>query len=377
MNDPISRRAVHVQVASRPDTGGADVGGEDRVVGGEPVDRGGDVLRMQRRVVPAVPGELVQPFAGPPVMRGHPVQVRRIGLGRDQRQQRIDRVLDGADQRNVDRHPAADLLAPHVDLDHRYPARIKLPVGEVGAEHDQRVAVLHRPVTRAESDQPGHPHIVGIVILDELLAAERVQHGCPQRFREADELVMRPGAPSAGQDGHPPGRIQHLSRGGKRGLRRPGHRRRCPHRSGLRAGRSVGQEHVPRDDDGGDPAALQRRPHRDFQDARELLGDADQLAVDAALAKQLLRMGLLEVIPADLHSRNVRSDRQDGHPAAVGVEQAVDQVQVARPAASSAYRQFPGQRRLPGSRERGRLLMTHMVPGDPPGPAQRVGESVQ
>jgi hypothetical protein len=88
-------------------------------------------------------------------------------------------------------------------------------------------------------------------------------------------------------------------------------------------------------------------------------------------------MGLLEVLAADLHGRDLRGDGQYRHPAAVGVEQAVDQVQVARPAAAGAYRQFPGQRRLGGRREPRGLLVPDMLPGDLAVAAQRVGEPVQ
>jgi len=62
---------------------------------------------------------------------------------------------------------------------------------------------------------------------------------------------------------------------------------------------------------------------------------------------------------------------------AVRVVQAVDEVQVARPAAARAYSQLPGQRRLGGRRERGGLLVPDMLPGNLAVPAQRVGETVQ
>jgi hypothetical protein len=95
------------------------------------------------------------------------------------------------------------------------------------------------------------------------------------------------------------------------------------------------------------------------------------------LAEQLLRMRLLEVLRADLGLRDLRRDRQHRHPAPVGVEQAVDQVQVARPAAARADRQLTSQRRLRARRERGRLLVPHVLPGDPAVPAQRVGEPIE
>ena len=249
--------AVHPHVARRPDARGADVDGEDRIRGGQLVDRGGDVLRVQRRAVAAGPGQMVQPGPGTPVMLGHPVQVRRIGLGLEQRQQRVNRVLDRADQRHPHLHPLADLLAPHVDLDHRDPVREERPVGEVGAEHDQRVAVLHGPVPGAESDQPGHPHVVGVVVLHELLAAERVHRRGLQRSGQRDELVVRAGAARPGQDRHRAGVVQHLRGGRQRLLLWADDRRGGPDRIRIGTGRGVGEEHLAGHHDHTDPAAGQ------------------------------------------------------------------------------------------------------------------------
>jgi hypothetical protein len=116
--------------------------------------------------------------------------------------------------------------------------------------------------------------------------------------------------------------------------------------------------------------------HRDFHHTRQLLGDADELAVHAALAEQLLRMRFLEIRAADLLARDVRGDRQHRHATAVGVEQAVDQMQVAGPAAGRADRQLSRHRRLAGGSERRRLLVAHVLPRDLAVAAQRVGEAV-
>ena len=126
----------------------------------------------------------------------------------------------------------------------------------------------------------------------------------------------------------------------------------------------------------GHATAFDRMTHRDLQDPRQLLGHADQLGVDAALPEQLLGVGLLEITAADLLARDVRRDRQHRDPAAVGVEQAVDEMQVPRAAAGGAYGQLPGHRRLAGGRERCRLLVTHVLPHDLTVAAQRVGEPV-
>ena len=143
--------------------------------------------------------------------------------------------------------------------------------------------------------------------------------------------------------------------------------------------RGVGalQEDLAGDDDDGNPALLDRGPHRHLEDPRHHLRRADEFAVDAALAEQLLRMRLLEVLRADLGARDVRGDRQHRNPAALRVEQTVDQMQVARPAAAGADRKLSGQRRIGGRRERGRLLVTDVLPSDFTGTPDRVGESVE
>jgi hypothetical protein len=135
-------------------------------------------------------------------VRRHPIEMLRSGFHRQQREQGIDRVRDRPDQRDVDGHPPADLLRPNVDLDHWHTFWIESAVGKVGAEHQQRVAVLHRPVARAEADQPGHADVVGVVVLDELLTPHRVHHGRLQRRCYPYELVVRAGTPGPGQDRH-------------------------------------------------------------------------------------------------------------------------------------------------------------------------------
>ena len=126
----------------------------------------------------------------------------------------------------------------------------------------------------------------------------------------------------------------------------------------------------------GDATAFDRMTHRDLQHPRQLLGHADQLRVDAALAKQLLRVGLLEIAAADLLSRDVRRDRQHRHAAAVGVEQAVDQMQVPRAATRGADGQLAGHRRLAGGRECCCLLVTNVFPRDLAVAPERIGEPV-
>ncbi len=88
-------------------------------------------------------------------------------------------------------------------------------------------------------------------------------------------------------------------------------------------------------------------------------------------------MGRLEIVDADLGARNVRGNRQHRHAAAMAIEQAVDEMQIAGTAASGADRELAGQMRLGAGRKRAGLLVAHMHPVDAADPPQRIGEAVQ
>jgi hypothetical protein len=137
------------------------------------------------------------------------------------------------------------------------------------------------------------------------------------------------------------------------------------------------EQDVARDHQDGNPFTTHRRLHGDPQDARQLRGRAHQLAVDAALPEEFLWVRLLEVPAADLAARNLGGDRQDGYPAAVGVEQPVEQVRVPGTAARGADRQLAGDGRIRRCGEGRSLLVSHVQPLDVAVAAQRIGEPVQ
>ena len=381
LNEPIRRRrAVHLSGSGPPRSHGVPTSAVK--IASSAASRSmmaGDVLRVHRRLVPAVSrASSSSRSRALPVVRGHPVQVRAVGLGRQQRQQRLDRVLDRADQAELDRRAAAE----------RSPARcrpgrsvhvvgIELLVGEVGAEHQQRVAVLHRPVAGREAEQPGHARRRRDCRTRRTpCRASACTTGAFSASASAMQLVMRAGAAAPAEDGDPLAGVEHVrGRASSDASVRPDHRRAArigdrPSRAdgGVGAGtsRPAPRRRRPR-------ARSTRRAHRDLQDARAAARGADQSRSNAALAEQLLRVGLLEVAAADLGARDVRGDRQHRHPAAVRVEQPVDQVQVARSAAARAHRELAGQRGLGGRRERRRLLVADVDPGDRrrPGAARR------
>jgi hypothetical protein len=137
------------------------------------------------------------------------------------------------------------------------------------------------------------------------------------------------------------------------------------------------EQDVARDHQDRDPPAAHRGAHRDPHEPRQLLGGAHELGVDAALPEELLRVRLLEVPAADLRARDLGGDHQDGDAAPAGVEQPVDQVGVAGPAAGGAHGELPGQGRLGRRREGGGLLVPYVQPLDAAVAAQRVGKAVQ
>jgi hypothetical protein len=69
----------------------------------------------------------------------------------------------------IDRRAAADLFGSHPPAQsaHRH---IELAVREIGAEHQEHVAIEHGVVTGREADQPRHANVKGVHRAANLLA---------------------------------------------------------------------------------------------------------------------------------------------------------------------------------------------------------------
>src|SRR5208282_1047945 len=107
-------------------------------------------------------------------------------------------------------------------------------------------------------------------------------------------------------------------------------------RTGCPLGRKIRTTHVAGEHDHAYPAFTNCALHRDVKNALELLGVRDQLAIMAAFLEKNFRMRLLEVSRADLAAGYMRRDREDRSIAAMSIEKAVDQVQVAGTATAPA-----------------------------------------
>src|SRR3984893_18351125 len=97
----------------------------------------------------------------------------------------------------------------------------------------------------------------------------------------------------------------------------------------------------------------------------------------AALLEQILRMGFLEISRPHLSRRDLRRNRKHRNARAVAVEQAVDEVQIAGPAAAGTNGELTRQMRLGTSREGRDFLMADVDPLDLALSPQRVSEAVE
>ena len=172
--------------------------------------------------------------------------------------------------------PAAGRSAP------RARPRIELPVGEVGPQHQERVAVHHRGVAGRKADEPRHADIVWIVVLDMLLAAQRVDDRRLQPLGQRHHLVVGTGAAGAAQQGDRPASFSNAASRSSSCIARPHHRlgRREPRRR-CRPSQPL-QRDVARNDDDRHAALADCRAHRALQDLRQLLRTGDQFDVVAA-----------------------------------------------------------------------------------------------
>jgi len=115
--------------------------------------------------------------------------------------------------------------------------------GEVGAEHQQHVAVADRAVAATVPEQAGHADRVGVVVLEPRLALEAVADRRLEPRGEFAHLVLRLRAAVPAENGHRPRLIDQVGQGGqvRGGGRADG---RGGHRYPQRDRRRVSDSHV-------------------------------------------------------------------------------------------------------------------------------------
>jgi hypothetical protein len=74
---------------------------------------------------------------------------------------------------------------------------------------------------------------------------------------------------------------------------------------------------------------------------------------------------------------DMRGDGKHRHARAMAIEQAVDEMQVTRPATAGAHRELSGQMRLDPCGERTRLFIANVHPSDLALPTNGIGDAVE
>ena len=244
----------------------------------------------------------IEPFPCLLVMRDGFIKVCAVGFALEQGQQRLDREADIANQAKIDLAAPAEIFRPDVDLRDLAVRRKELLVGKIGAEHQEHVAGMHGCISRREANEAGHADVVGIVVFDMLLAAERMHHRAFEGLAQLHQRAMCACASTATEHGDLLGLVEH--RGKRLELFRIGHdlgrRQRKPARGRQRALRRRAECHVAGNRHDGDATQTDRGADGVLEHIRHLARIGDELAIMRAFLKQILRMGFLEVAAADL-----------------------------------------------------------------------------
>src|SRR5712671_6983495 len=159
-----SALSVHGEIARGPYGRQPHIAGEYGIVRRKLAHHASHLLRVDQAPPRTSLREIIKPLARLAVVPPRDVEVRGVGLLLETRKERFDRGGHIADQAELDRRPAPEVLRPYVELGDAHAAfRIKLAVGEVGAEHEQRIAVAHGVVAGTEADQARHADVVRVV----------------------------------------------------------------------------------------------------------------------------------------------------------------------------------------------------------------------
>ncbi len=163
-----------------------------------------DLLRQVLRVQRLVTGlrQVVQPFARVTIVAERFIKELTIGLLLQQRHQGGERGLDVPHQRHIDFAVRPDTGRVDVDLDDFGIGGVKRAIRELGTEQHQGVGVHHGVEPGREADQPGHPHVVRVIVLHMLFTAQGVNNRRLEHARKFQQLIMRTGTTAAAHQGN-------------------------------------------------------------------------------------------------------------------------------------------------------------------------------
>src|SRR5580658_8863327 len=195
-----SALTVHREIARGPNRRCAHITCEDRILSGKLIQNSCYVLWMQWRSARLVNRKIFETFARILIVIATCVKKGTIEIARETRRQDFQSVLYMPNQAQIDPGSPSYLLTKPVDLNDRCVFWIKLLIGKISSEHEKNFAVHHRVIAGGEAEQPRHPNVIRIVVLDEFLAAQRVHDWRVQPFGQCYELSVRALTASPAQD---------------------------------------------------------------------------------------------------------------------------------------------------------------------------------
>ncbi|MNV04862.1 hypothetical protein D3C71_951710 [compost metagenome] len=282
---------------------------------------------------------------------------------RQHRQQGLQRRADVAHHAQGDRVAATEVAAIAIHLDQRGLVRVVLAPGEIRAEQQQRVAGHQRVVARFDPEDAGHAHVVGVVMLDEILGPRGMRDRRLQALAQRHQRVVRVLAAGAGVDAHALALAQQRGNALQFLIAGAQHRLGVMHRE-----RHIVLDHrfadVGRQDHHGHAAPADRRLAGQRHHATRLFGAVHLLAEHAAAGIHRLEIDLLRKLHAQLGGDHLAGDQHHGRAVAVGFEHAVDEMQATGSTRTGAGGELAADQRFGAGGERGHFLMAHVHPLD-------------
>ena len=291
------------------------------------------------------------------------VEEAALLAGFEQRQERLEGGDHVADHAEIDGVAAAQVTAIAVDLDQGGLLRIELRPGEVGAEQQEGVALGHHVEAGLDPEHTGHAHVEGVVVLDEVLGPRRVRDGRLEAVGEGHQQVVGALAAGAGVDadllavGQQAGDVLQFGVAGAQHRLREMHRERqvVLHRGLADVGRQDHHRHA---------APVERRLAGQGHHPASLFRAVHLLAEHRAAGVDRLEVDLLGKLHAQLRGDDLAGDQDHRRAVALGLVDAVDEVQAARSAGAGAGGQASADVGLGARGEGRRFFVAHVDPLD-------------
>ncbi len=274
-------------------------------------------------------------------------------------QQGLQGVLDISHDTQGHRMSPPDVRRVDVNLDDRSVLRIELLPGEVGSEEQQGVAVENGLVARLHPDDSRHTDVVRVVVLEHVLTPGSMGDGRSQARCELYHLVVGPTATRAGIDGNVGSRGEQTCYLLQVGVTRTDYGKVDVQAVGKLV-RGVGLGHIDRHDEyGHTPTRQGGLAGRDGQATRRLRCN-DHFAENTTALEYGLEVYFLDEVEAQLAAHDLAGDQDDRGAIAVGLVQAVDEMQAPGSATTGHRGEAIREQRFALRCKGARLLVAHV-----------------